>query len=132
MNSELVDLDITTMCAGSVIEEANKAIREVLGHCERHIAIKKPRSVLVEIHFEPDIHEETQEFAVNITHCSVAKLPKTYGKSDRAAKRGDTYKVVSSNHMMPLEAKQMSLAEADTQSVEHANVEPFTRASNQQ
>lgn len=107
----LVEMDISTMCLGSVLEEANKAIREAIGHCERHPGIKKPRSVKIEIHFEPDIHEDTGEFALNITHCSVPVCPKTWGKGDRAAKRDGQYQVIGNPQFAPLEANQISLAE---------------------
>ena len=122
--NELVPLSIANIACGQCLEEADKALKEAISHCERFPSLKKPRIVVLEIHIEPDIHKDTGEYAVDISSFAVPKLPKIWSPSDRAAKKKDGYTVIGNPQMGPLEADQMSLAEAP-------NVKQFPKNSEQ-
>lgn len=112
MAVELKKLSVESMALGGLMEEIDKALAEAIGHCERHPSIKKARVVEVKIFIEPEIHVETDEFSLNLTHYAVPVVPKTFGKADRAKRQRDgQYVVAGSPHVHTLDAKQMSLGE---------------------
>ena len=111
MSRELKEMTLETIALGAVVEEGNKALAEAISHCMRNPSIKKPRVVKIEIHVEPEIHEGTGEFAVNLTHFAVPVLPKTWGRADRAVRKDGEFKVVGNAQLGTLETNQINIAE---------------------
>lgn len=119
MGIELNDLDVTTIGCGDLVAQANKALAEAIGHCERHPGIEKARVVKIEVFIEPEFHPETDEFSLNIKFYAVPVVPKTFGKADRAKRQADGRYVVAGPHAHVLETKQLSIGE---------NVTPMRKA----
>lgn len=119
MSRELKPLDITTIAMGGLVEAANAALAEALGHCQRNPGMAKARKVQIEIVFEHEYHEETDEFSVDISHFVKAVLPNMPGKPDRAKRQPDgTFVVAGSPHIATLESRQMNVFEMRKAEVE--------------
>lgn len=113
MSSNFVPLGLEVIDNGRLVEQANKLIREVEGFYDRNPSMEKGTKLVIEVVFEPEIHEETQEFALNHSFVAYANFPKRRSRV-RRAKRGQdgTYLVNASPHMQDPERSQMHIGEA--------------------